>query len=512
MHKFRIRHKLTLLTTVFLACAISGCATNVLTAAPVVALEQGDLQGVTSQRNQVFKGIPYASAPVGERRWAPPAPPPFQKGVQSAAELGASCPQIDATFPTSENCLFLNVWTPALDDAKRPVMVWIHGGGFRAGDGNIDGHVFADKGAVVVSINYRLGPLGFFAHSDLPATQANFGLLDMIAALQWVNTNIEKFGGDASNVTIFGVSAGGMAVNMLMASPASHGLFHRAIAQSGYSTWPLPRSRAAANPEVLDWHYRPVASAEDVSRTLLAKIGAADFAIGTLRQIPAADLVNALEGFQLPIIDGHTLPDEPAVIFRRGEQAKVPLLTGGNSHEGTVFPWSGMELAELKKIYADALEPVHSLYGDDFEISGETAWLRLFGDNRYLLSAHVLANAVQIENSKTWLYLVDFIPAEHRGEWLGTPHGMDAYYMLLGGNADDPAVVAFADRLTSYWFDFARSGDPNGHDRLLWPSYNDVNRSWMVFSHEDSVRDDVLGEKLRFLTLRYDQRFSSNKF
>ena len=199
-------------------------------------------------------------------------------------------------------------------------MVCIHGGGFRAGSGNISGEVFASHDVVVVSINYRLGSLGFFAHPALDAEQANFGLLDMVLALQWVRDNIDQFGGDPGNVTIFGVSAGGMAVDLLMVSQAARGLFHRAIAQSGYATWALPRTRQAGDPQPLDMYAGPAQSAEKIASDLVARITDAPQTRQLLRTLDGQQLVEAVVGFQVPIVDGTSLTEEPGILFLRGQQ------------------------------------------------------------------------------------------------------------------------------------------------------------------------------------------------
>ena len=196
-------------------------------AAPVSATQAGVFQGVLKNGVYAFRGIPYAEAPVGPRRWQPPKPSTQDSGIRGATDFGPVCPQVGTEEPMQEDCLSLNVWTPGLDDGARPVMVWIHGGGFRAGSGNVPGELFATQGVAFVSINYRLGPLGFFAHPALGGKAANFGLLDMVLALEWVRDNIAAFGGDPGKVTIFGLSAGGMAVSLLLASDAAEGLFPR---------------------------------------------------------------------------------------------------------------------------------------------------------------------------------------------------------------------------------------------------------------------------------------------
>jgi para-nitrobenzyl esterase len=472
---------------------------------PLVKTSQGTYQGVKEGAHLVFKGLPYAQAPVGDLRWRVPLEPESHPRVRRATTLPNACPQNRASQTMSEDCLYLNVWSAGLEEADRPVMVWIHGGGFRAGSGDVDGHVFANKGAVVVSINYRLGPLGFFSHPELSTGEANFGLLDMVAALKWVQSNIAAFGGDANNVTIFGVSAGGMAVNMLMASPHSKGLFHRAIAQSGYATWPLPHSRNAQGPVPTDWQNRAMPSAEAVSAQLISSITDGEPSLAALRKVEAQTLVGALKSFQLPIVDGHTLTAEPAVVFSQGNQRDVPYLTGGNSHEGTVFGGVGMSLDDVQAAFTETKSTVTKLYASDFLRSADTAWKRLFGDQRCLLSAFETSNAVASQGKPTWLYLVDFIPATYRDQWLGTPHGMDAFFLWGGEKSDDPEVRALAQRMTQYWFNFARTGTPNGAE-ITWPAYNAKDAHWLVFSNTDTVRQHVLADKLALLSKKYRQR------
>jgi para-nitrobenzyl esterase len=489
-----------------LAAAITLLVLTAWVNAATVMTQDGAYRGFAEQGRVVFKGIPYAQPPLGQGRWAAPESRKKHTGTRDAHELGPACPQSGTDKPTSENCLYLNVWTPEVDQARRPVMVWIHGGGFRAGSGDIDGHVFAEQDAVVVSLNYRLGPLGFFAHPALLTRQANFGLLDMIAALKWVRANIAAFGGDPENVTIFGVSAGGMAVNMLMASPLASGLFHRAIAQSGYSTWPLPRSRFALQRERLEWNGQPVARAESLSAELVANVAAGTKTLDQLRELDADALVGALDGFWLPIVDGVSLPEEPAIVVAHGAHNDVPFITGGNSHEGTVLRGSGSSLDDVKAWFKESTAQVQRLYADDFKLGVDVAWQRLFGDNRYLLSAHVLASNLQSAVHPTWVYLVDFVPAAYADEWLGTPHGMDAYFLFNGQHMDDPLASVMAARMVGYWANFARTGDPNGQGLAKWPAYQSSRAKWMVFVARNRVRNNVLAAKFKFLAQGYAER------
>ena len=273
---------------------------------PAVTTNLGPVEGLEEQGVAVFRGIPYAQPPIGPLRWQPPRPVSAHKSVLKAHSFGPRCMQRtfgDNPPVVSEDCLTLNVWSQQPKSSNQPVMVWIHGGGFRSGSGEIPGEVMARHGVVVVSFNYRLGPIGFFAHPALASTPASFGLLDMVMALNWVQENISQFGGDPENVTIFGVSAGAMAVNLLMVSASAQGLFHKAIAQSGYATWALPRSRNAPASVTLGMDLKPMPSAEELSTRIVEKVDPNAVTETQLRALDGSALMYALPGFQLPIVD-----------------------------------------------------------------------------------------------------------------------------------------------------------------------------------------------------------------
>ncbi|WP_246649036.1 carboxylesterase/lipase family protein [Bradyrhizobium canariense] len=301
----------------------------------VVRTQAGFVRGGPRDASGViaFKGIPYAAPPVGPLRWCAPQPPAPWDGVRDARVFGAGCLSAlendQRPGPRDEDCLYLNVWTAAKRaDEKRPVMVWIHGGGFQFGSSAnpaTDGNALAVKGVVVVSFNYRLGIFGFLAHPDLDmeAPSGNYGLQDQLAALRWVKANIAGFGGDPDNVTLFGESAGAMAVGILMASPLAHGLFHKAIGQSG-AFW--------------DGKHGPLQGFEEArARGLAFARQRGNGSIAALRSMPA-DRLNAAAPWSFrtspvvtafsPSIDGHVVPDVPARRFLRGEQMHIPLLAG----------------------------------------------------------------------------------------------------------------------------------------------------------------------------------------
>ncbi|MBM4203526.1 MAG: carboxylesterase family protein [Gammaproteobacteria bacterium] len=481
-------------------------------AAPSAVTPSGTFSGVEEGGVLVFKGIRYAEAPTGSRRWQAPMPAGVARKALEAKTFGPACLQPksdqlpDAT--TSEDCLFLNVWTLDLDRTKlRPVMVWIHGGGFRTGSGAIPGEVFASQDVVVVSLNYRLGPLGFMAHKSLRNKVANVALLDMVAALDWVKNNIQAFGGSPHNVTLFGVSAGGQAVNLLMVSPLAARRFHRAIAQSGYAAWALPRSAGAPAPAPKGADLGPAQSAEAIAESLIAGLDGGEQSARLLRRLDGQALVEGVQGFQMPIVDGTSLPEEPGALFRQGRQAPVPYMTGGNSFEGSVMPGSGISAPDFERMLGADLPALKQAWADDFAISQERGLTRIFGDNRYLLSARLLATAMAGVKKESWLYYVALSPTQRPTEWPGTPHGYD-YALLFGTDKNtNTSVHNLGIRMQQYWLAFARRGRPDVPGLAAWPAYIAETDRWMVFSDRDGEQAGVLREKLDLLTNRYEQRF-----
>ena len=470
-----------------------------------VKLRQGVLSGMSSKGIKVYKGISYAEAPTGDHRWQPPRPIKPGKAKISADQYGPACLQSETknlqSEDMSEDCLSLNVWTKDTN-AKQPVMVWIHGGGFRGGSNRISGEVFAQKNNVLVSLNYRLGALGFFAHDSLDQPIKNFGLLDLELALKWIQENISSFGGDPDNVTIFGVSAGGQAVNLLMSSPRVDGLFHRAISQSGYATWPLPRSKNVPMNAPHNLFMEQAYSAEAMDRKLISSISTAPQTAAMLRSLDGNVLVNAQQGFRLPIVDGVSLLEEPGILFLRGQQAMVPLMTGGNSYEGSVMGGTTLRSADIERSMGDDLEEAHTYYGNE----PDNIWQRrLFGDMRYLLSSRVTANTMG--EIPVWLYFIDFLPEVEENK-LGTSHGSDAWFLFSGLSSEHPAIRSLSNRMIDYWSQFARNGNPNSAETSVWPSYNPGKKSWLIFDNPDRVGRAIIKEKLDFLEQKYLARIS----
>ena len=480
-------------------------------AAPTVRSAAGRFMGSAGTDGVLaFKGIRYAVAPVGSLRWQAPRAPADMTRSADAAVFGKAClqPQPDAAsrLATSEDCLFLNVWTPRLDGRRRPVMVWIHGGGFRSGSGNIAGEALAKEGVVVVSMNYRLGPLGFMAHPALGNEVANFGLLDMVAALRWVQRNIAAFGGDPGNVTIFGASAGGQAVNMLMVSPQARGLFHKAIAQSGYAAWALPRSALAPSPAPKGADRGPAQSAETVSSELVARASGETQTARMLRSLDGQRLVDGVRGFVMPIVDGRSLPEEPGILFLQGRQAAVPFMTGGNSYEGSVMPFSGVSDDAFRRVLGEDLADLREAYGADLAVSESLMLTRMFGDYRYLLPARLLADAMTKVGQRGWLYYVDLAPQQRDPAWPGTPHAHEAGLLFDTDPTANASARALGVRLRERWVAFARGGAPQVAGRAAWPAYRRASDEWMVFSEDDAARSGVITRRLDVLERNYRRR------
>lgn len=466
-----------------------------------------------------FKGIPYAAAPVGGLRWQAPQSETHPDRLIDASHFGFICPQpISPERPEvlmSEDCLNLNVWT-GNTQSKQAVMVWIHGGGFRGGSNQIQGEVLAEQNVVVVALNYRLGAFGFFAHPFVQGPGFNFGLLDLIEGLKWIQKNILAFGGDPGRVTIFGISAGAAAVNLLMASDAARGLFHGAIAQSGYGTWPLLRSRLAQTPGPANLLMDAPDAAEYDAEMIVQRTGQVGVDLKSLQAIPARQLVDAQTGFQLPIVDGSVVVEEPGIRFQAGAQHAIPYLAGGNSYEGTIMPSYQIDPEVYEQVW-NLFDPHWPMaYQRDFQKSSKLARKRLFGDERYLLSALLLAESMEKVGGQSWLYFIDYLPPAMAGQMAGSPHGLDAWLLFSAAEDGDSKSAELSRKLRVYWTNFAKFGDPDGcrDDResmtkqRRWQSYQETGE-WKRFTNGDRVSAAELKERLAVALARYLARIDS---
>lgn len=467
-----------------------------------VKTDKGAVSGTPGKNPEVrvYKGIPYAKPPVGDLRWKKPQAADTWTGVKQATEFGASCmqtpypensPYYSKLGPVGEDCLYLNVWTAAKTaKEKRPVMVWIHGGGYTRGSGSTptyDGGMLAEKGAVVVTVNYRLGIFGFFAHPELTKesdvhSSGNYGLLDMVAALQWVHENIAAFGGDPKRVTIFGESAGSSAVNYLMASPLAKGLFERVIGESGANF-----GRNAT-----------LAEQEKEGTRVGEKIGAPTLA--SLRAKSAAELQNVQGAFR-PSVDGWFLPEEVSAIFQQHKQSDVPVIAGYNHDESrTLQPWPAS--ANLNTF----LDQTHKRFGD---FSNEFLKLYPATSDQQAAEAHYTSTRDQGMGweMRTWvreqtksgkapayLYFFTRVPPGPNADKYRAYHASEIQYVFGNLNPNRPwedTDRKVSEAMSSYWVNFATTGNPNGKGLLKWPSYEAKSDPSMVFGDSIEIQHDV---------------------
>lgn len=474
--------------------ALTSCATSV-PAQNEVRVESGLVRGVTENGIVVHRGIPFAAPPVGERRWRPPSPPLPWQGVRDASAYGPACPQPERgdrpgsgrADTQNEDCLNLNVWAP--EGARDlPVMVWIHGGGHRIGSGTFplyDGASLARQGVVLVTINYRIGLLGYFAHpaltqeADANAPLGNYGLMDQIAALEWVQRNIDAFGGDPNRVTVFGESAGGASILYLLASPRARGLLHQAIVQSGGG---LQRPLSLAQQE-----QQGVAAA--------ARIGIdATATAASLRAAPATQWVEALgdlEGMGFgPFIDGRLVTEAPSRAFAEDRAADVPLMIGANDNEANVITSLGVSGAALN-VLGPRLAELRARYGD---VTDQEFERQALGDAFFVAPAAWVAAQAADGTAASYLYHFTYVTARRRGAVPGAIHGGEIPYVF--NNLDrlpmPPAFFTdedrtFATMISSCWVTFAQTGSPTCAEEQPWPAYSPVTDEVMLFGADTAA-------------------------
>jgi para-nitrobenzyl esterase len=470
----------------------------------VVKTDAGQISGTESSDASVhiFKGIPFAAPPVGDLRWKAPQPVKSWDGVKACTEFSKSPMQgkpnefgvytrefLIKDEPLSEDCLYLNVWTGAKEASeKRPVLVWIYGGGFVSGGTNVpiyDGEALAKKGVILVSVNYRVGILGFFAHPELTKespnhTSGNYGLMDQLAALKWVKKNIAAFGGDPANVTIAGQSAGSFGVNYLVASPLAKGLFKGAIAESGAHMVPGPGSGVT----LAQGEQSGVKAAEALHAGSLAE----------LRKLPAEDLLKQ-NNFR-PIVDGYFLPQVPADIFEANKENQVPLLTGWN--EDDAFIGSIKNAADytegMKRRFGDRATDVLKLYPGGTDAEAERSQINMSRDMTFGVHNYIWAN-VQSAKNKAKVYMYRFtrrMPATEAFKKYGAFHTGEVGYVFNNlkflNRPFEPVDQQLADTMSSYWVNFATSGNPNGPGLPAWPAYNGNGNQVMILGEKPSAQ------------------------
>ncbi len=498
----------------------------------IVSTRYGRLEGDEQDGLIVFKGVPFADAPVGSRRWLAPEKPAPWTGVRDARRFGAVAPQNPVTNQAlaamkieqaqSEDCLNLNLWTPGLDGARRPVMVWIHGGGFTIGAGSqeiYNGAVLARRGgAVIVTINYRLGPLGFLRLNDVTdgriPSRGNEGLLDQIAALQWVRENIAEFGGDPDNVTIFGESAGGMSVGALLAMPSARGLFHKAIPQSGSCDT-----------------ISSIARANRTAERVLSKLGISTDDAEAIRALPVAQLLTGVFGADgktpdrelgmayQPVVDGTVVPRELIEMVAQGSAAGVAVMVGSNLEEWKLF--SAMDPSAQKLDKAGLVARMRKRLNPDFASSVIATYERARASAGVSITPPELYSAIETDRvfrmpgvrlaeihgrseRRVYNYLFTWRSPAMRGA-LGSCHALELGFVFgtnhLAGMrrfaGDGPAAEKLAGEMQDAWLAFARNGDPSCASLGAWPIYTEAHRATMLFDEASRVADAPFDEERR---------------
>ncbi|WP_438978643.1 carboxylesterase/lipase family protein [Polynucleobacter sp.] len=516
---------------------------------PVTQVETGPIQGTTEYNMNVFKNIPYAAPPVGDLRWRPPQPAASWSGTRDASQFGDTCPQPNLKnenkglgLPGNEDCLKLNVFTPQNPGKDLPVMVWIHGGALQM-DGARDPLYtplnLVKNGVIVVTFDYRLGSLGFFASKELVAEAkskgepvGNYGTMDQIAVLKWVKRNIAAFGGDPNNVTIFGESAGARSVTWLMVSDAAKGLFHRAIAESAQQS-PI---RGVTEKRL------GLAPATDIASKYMATLGVKS--LKELRNLSVQKLVlTAAEQkageFSGSMIDGQILKGDPVPLFASGQQAKVPFMIGTNSWDASLFTFNQPPLDALAKVFKEDPKIVNQLYSNIPEKCAVSA--DLIGDILFRASTKFLADSMN-GIAPGYAYYFDYLTKNIRPAYPGVPHAFEISF-VFGSNAftnqtpkvpessanrcaridaaiaeskkggiwpgymypitdkNDPQDIAISEKMSASWAQFAKTGNPNVEGQANWPIYslkNDVMRS---FSPNAEIITGMLKDRVDYQLL-----------
>jgi len=495
----------------------------IVSAAPgdVVKVDGGQVAGTSVDGVRVFKGIPFAAPPIGDLRWKAPQPVVAWPGVKSADTFGPQCmqtpypegsPYATAPAPTSEDCLYLNVYTAAKSGDRRPVMVWIHGGAWTRGSGSTptyNGSTLAKKGVIVVTVNYRLGVFGFMAHPELTAesphhSSGNYAILDHVAALEWVKRNIASFGGNPANVTIFGESAGSWSVNTVQATPLAKGLFQRAIGESGGQ---FSRTATLATAEAAGLAFMKAAGADSIK---------------ALRALPGEKIQTTNFLRSAINVDGWVLPADVRTIFANKQQNPGPVLVGSNANEMTTLS----NPAQFPKTMADYRRRVETQYGDAvkeydaaYPVASDAdinqAMLGVGRDQTFTLEMRTWARMVTASGAKAFLYQFTHVPPSPNGAAWGAYHASEIPYVFgTLRNRSWPFTAVddkLSDQMSSYWVNFATAGDPNGKGLERWTAYDQTNEPYLDLGDTVQTKHHLLKAQLDFLEGFQQRRATSQR-
>lgn len=495
---------------------------------PTVKTKSGILQGVTEAGVSSFKGIPFAAPPVGEYRWRPPQPVQAWEGIRDASKYCADCPQRTwpgSTAVTSEDCLFLNVWTPATatENSKLPVMVWIHGGAFTGGSGagpGSAGDAFAKKDVILLTINYRLGRLGHFAHPALSNEhpeefKGSYAYMDQIAALKWVKENIAAFGGDPDNVTIFGFSSGGVSIHSLLTIPAAKGLFHKAISHSGggrdgvLTGRPIRDDNAdvlyPVSAETIGLNFARRHKIENTEAAGLAKLRSL-----SVDQIIDGGQENDSTGLRIysgPILDGKLVVETAESAYNAGRQSNVPLMIGSSSAEiGGAFINSSKTKEELFSQFGDLEAEAKAAYDPNGDKAFEEVITKFSTDWGWGEPARMTARAFKKKNEPVYVWQFGYVPPAGRERSpYGAGHGSEISFVFntlhaRWGAQGEPTAAEkeLAETMNTYWVNFAKTGNPNGNGLPTWPQYDIQKAEILDVSLEGKVNSKTDPRKARF--------------
>jgi len=522
---FRILAGIFLLTS-FYSCSASNSIETKL------EVEGGQIEGTQSGSLKKYLGIPYAAPPVEDLRWSPPQPLNSWSGVRDASVNSKICHQ--PKQPTefydrgpdqsnmSEDCLTLNVWTRAKKTEENlPVMVWIHGGALVWGSGSeYKGDELTKRGVILVTVNYRLGPLGFYSHPELndenDGHSGNQGYRDQIAALQWVKNNIKEFGGDPNNVTIFGESAGSWSINVLQASPLSRGLFHKAIGQSGARLLPLTHLTMTSD-------YSDSASrlGVDLAETMSGK---KDTSLEQLRNIAALDIIRTIEEDEaytssfdsLTIIDGEVLPEAVSAIFLKGNQANVPVLIGSTADEATTFDpvmlnpeaakflnYVDLTKASINQILPNVDKKIFEYYPTTNEAVAKDSWVSFNTDAMFTAPMQDWGNLMSTVDSPAYLYLWDHHPKVNGTKEFKAFHAAEVPYVFGGMDMFDIDLTEqdrdFSNTMMDIWTNFAKTGNPSLPGNFEWPEFESSDQKYISLGLVIEEKQNLRSEKVALI-------------